>query len=237
MPAGRVVAIHQPNFLPWLGFFDKLARADVFVVLDTVALPRTGGHYANHVRLLVSGKPAWITVPLRRGADARARIDGALIAENGVWRRKIISTIRQNYGKARWFATVFPVIQECLSAETDRLRDYNLTGVVAIARLLGIDPGKIVLASALPVSGQSTALLAGIVRAVGGDVYLAGGGAGGYQDDAVFAAAGVAVRPQAFAHPAYPQPTAGEFVAGLSIVDALMHCGPQAVSAMLGRDG
>ena len=59
----RVVAIHQPNFLPWLGYFDKLARCDVFVLLDSVQFPKKSGTWMNRVQVLVSGEPAWITVP------------------------------------------------------------------------------------------------------------------------------------------------------------------------------
>jgi len=63
---GRVVAIHQPNFLPWLGYFDKLARADTFVLLDSVQFPKRNGTWMNRVKLLVGGEPGWITVPIVR---------------------------------------------------------------------------------------------------------------------------------------------------------------------------
>jgi hypothetical protein len=72
-----------------------------------------------------------------------------------------------------------------------------------------------------------------IVRAVGGDAYLAGQGAGGYQDDGIFTANGVAVRYQAYVHPVYRQSNVCEFVPGLSAIDALMNCGPEA-AAMVG---
>ncbi|WP_448208558.1 WbqC family protein [Azospirillum sp. sgz302134] len=233
--AGRcVVAIHQPNFLPWLGFFDKIARADIFVVLDNVALQRTGGNYTNHVRILMGGRPAWITVPVVRGEDARSRIDQARIAENGVWRRKLIRAIEQNYARTRCFAEVFPALLPLLETDTSGLRDFNLAGIRGLCAMMGVDAGKLVLASELPVEGRATDLLAGIVKAVGGTTYLVGGGAGGYQEDAVFAAAGIDVLRQDFVHPRYEQRGSENFVAGLSIVDALMNCGPAAVARMLG---
>ena len=70
-----LVAIHQPNFLPWLGFFDKLAKADRFIILDTVSLQLTGGNYTNRVQMLISGHPSWVTVPVARGRSARERIE------------------------------------------------------------------------------------------------------------------------------------------------------------------
>ena len=66
VPGQRLVAIHQPNFLPWLGYFDKLARADVFILLDTVQFPKKAGSWMNRARLLVGGEPSWITVPVVR---------------------------------------------------------------------------------------------------------------------------------------------------------------------------
>ncbi len=61
-----VVAIHQPNFLPWLGYFDKVAKSDVFVFLDSVQAPKTGGSWLNRVRLAMNGEARWVTAPIDR---------------------------------------------------------------------------------------------------------------------------------------------------------------------------
>lgn len=229
-----IVAIHQPNFLPWLGWFDKLARADVFVVLDNVALQRTGGAYTNRVEMLVSGKRAWLTVPVARGADARERISEARIVEATPWRRKMRRTIEQSYARAPFFDEVMAALDPLFESAEERLAAFNMTGVLSLARLVGLDTRKMVMASSLPVSGSGTDLLMAIVRAVGGDIYLCGGGAGGYQDDAKFAEAGLGLQYQNFRHPVYPQINASTFVPGLSIVDALMNCGGIGTARLLG---
>lgn len=228
-----IVAIHQPNFLPWLGYFDKLARADVFVVLDTVAAQQTGSSYTNRVEVLVGGKRSWLTVPIARGAEARRRIADLRVVDSSPWRRKIGATIEQSYARAPFFAAVMPMVQALLERPGDRLADFNLAALTTIAGLLRLDCRRIVLASTLDVPGAGTDLLIEIVRAVGGTTYLCGGGAGGYQDDAKFAAAGIALQYQNFRHPVYPQVNAGTFVAGLSVVDALMNCGDEGVSRLL----
>lgn len=219
----RLVAIHQPNFLPWLGYFDKLRQADVFVVLDNVALQRTGGNYTNRVRLLAGGKPVWVGVPVVRGSEARARIDQARIAEHGDWRRKIRRTISQEYGRTPGYAALAPQLDALLELRCG-LADFNMAGVRMLARALDIDDGGIVMASSLAVSGRATDLLVSIVEAVGGDAYLVGGGADGYQEDERFQQAGIAVRRQEFVHPVYPQ-GADTFTPGLSALDALMRLG------------
>jgi WbqC-like protein family len=228
-----IVAIHQPNFFPWLGYFQKLAVADCFILLDTVALPATGGHYGNRVQLLVQGRPAWVTAPLVRNATSRARIDSARFIAIGPWRRKILRTLEQNYATAPHFATIMPLAAALIATPTDSLRDFNLRAIHELSRCLSIDCSKIVLASTLGIEGKSTDLLVALVRAVGGQAYLMGGGASGYQDDAKFATAGIRVVAQNFRHPEYRQVRTPTFVPGLSILDALMNCGPREAASLL----
>jgi WbqC-like protein family len=224
------VAIHQPNFLPWLGYFDKMVRADVFVLLDNIALQKTGGNYTNRAQFLVGGAAHWLTVPVSRGTDARARVDQATIAEDGRWRRKIKTTLEQAYARAAYFGELMPRLKEVLDTPTDRLCEFNLAGVYFLAERLGVPQDKLRRASRLDVEGASTDLLISIVKAVGGTVYLCGAGARGYQDDEKFRAAGIEVEYQNFRPRAYPQGRREDFVPGLSAVDALMHCGDAAAS-------
>jgi hypothetical protein len=229
-----IVAIHQPNFLPWLGWFDKLARADVFVILDNVALQRTGSAYTNRVEMLVSGKRSWLTVPVARGADARERIGEARIIDATPWRRKMRRTIEQSYARAPFFREIMPSLDELFDTDEDRLAAFNMAGIANLARLIGLQGRRLVRASELDVSGSGTDLLIDIVRTLGGDTYLCGGGAGGYQDDAKFAQAGLTLEYQNFRQAPYPQVSSGAFVPGLSTVDALMNCGGSGTSRLLG---
>lgn len=229
----RIIAIHQPNFLPWLGYFDKLARCDVFVLLDTVQFPKKSGTWMNRVKLLVSGEPAWITVPIVRSYHGLRRVDEMEIDESRPWRRKLLQTIEQNYRRASHFEETMPLVTEIVEHDTALLADYNEAGVRRLAASVGLDAGKFTRASTLDTSGTATDLLIDITHKLGGDSYLAGGGAAGYQEDAKFAAAGVRLRYQAFEHPTYSQ-LADEPHSGLSIVDALMHCGADATARLLG---
>jgi WbqC-like protein family len=229
-----LVAIHQPNFLPWLGFFDKLAKADRFVILDTVALQLTGGNYTNRVRLLINGTASWVSVPVKRGRSARERIDIAKVAEVAGWRRTLKLSIQQSYSKAPYFGDTLPIIERVLDAETDSLCEMNMIGILAIAEALNLDTRKILRSSELACEGQGTELLANLVETVGGNAYLTGHGAGGYQDDAVFGQRGISVQYQRYQVPPYAQYRASEFVSGLSAIDALMNCGG-AAATLIGR--
>lgn len=208
-----LVACHQPNFLPWLGYFAKLAQADRFVLLDRVQFPRTSrGTYTNRVQLMIGGQPAWLTVPVvREGPQA---IGDVRIDDTQPWRRKAIRSIEQSYAKAPRFAEVMPLVRELLELDTDRIAHLNEE---AIRRLAPQDAHKLVRQSDLPtVDAAATDLLIGLVKAAGGDAYLSGDGADGYQEEPRYAAADLGFRLLGFTHPDTGAPP------GLSIVDALM---------------
>src|SRR5262245_57551917 len=93
----RLVALHQPNFFPWLGYFDKLVRADVFVVLDNVQCSKTGGTWSNRVRLLGGDAPRWITMPVVRAYSGVRLVREMQIDNEQPWRRKFLQTLRTYY--------------------------------------------------------------------------------------------------------------------------------------------
>jgi hypothetical protein len=237
-----LVAIHQPNFLPWLGWFDKLARAEILILLDTVPHQHTGSNYTNRVKILEHGEPRWITVPVVRGEEERSRIDRLRVAGNGGWRRKLRATIAQSYARAPFFDDAMRIIDSVLAAQTDRLCEINLIALRAIAVALGLRCECMLRASTLATEGAAmgaaeftgTDRLVALVRAVGGDAYLTGHGADGYQEDEKFAAAGIAVEYQRYAAPPYRQLRSGAFIPGLSSIDALMNLGGEAAS-LIGR--
>jgi len=228
-----LVAIHQPNFLPWLGFFDKIARADVFVLLDSVQFPKKGGTWTNRVRILVNGEPTWLTVPIDRAYHGTRTIrEMRLRDDDGRWRETALKTLRSAYGRAPYFDAVAPELAPLLLDPTAELAVYNERAIRRLCELLGLRT-PLVRSSELAAEGSGTNLLVALVRASGGDAYLAGGGAASYQEDEKFAAAGIELRFQAYAPPAYAQGT-DQHVPGLSAVDALMRVGPGDTRALLG---
>ncbi len=220
-----IVAIHQPNFFPWLGYFDKIARADVFILMDNVQFPKTGGTWLNRVQVLVQGQPAWVTMPIVRAYHGVRCVCEMRINNAFAWREKLLRTLSVNYGRAPFFEDVYPFLEKLINYSTDSLVAYNLNAIQALSREFGLGASKFLLGSSLFVNGQATDLLIAMVKAVGGSAYLAGGGAGGYQEDEKFALAGLELMYQKFDHPTYPQFRSEKFVAGLSIIDVLMNCG------------
>lgn len=221
---GLVVAIHQPNFFPWLGYFDKLRRADVFVVLDDAQIQKTGGSWPNRVSLLVAGKSSWITAPILRGSGVQT-IAETHFDESKSWREKMRRTLAAYYRALPATEETTVLVEAALGDPTTGVADFNQRCIERIAAALHIDTKKMVRASQLNVEGRATERLINLVRAVGGSTYLCGGGSSGYQEDALFAEAGIALRYQRFVHPTYAQEGGQPFVAGLSTLDALYRLG------------
>lgn len=220
-----LVAIHQPNFFPWLGYFDKVRRADIFVFLDAVDYPRSGsggmGSWVNRVRLNVQGEARWITCPVKR-MPLGSSIREAEIDDRQPWRTKLVKSLQANYGRANRFKAAMAELEPLIQMPEANLADYNIAVIGTIAKLLGVST-RFVRQSELAHEGQSTELLIRLTKSVHGSVYLAGGGAGGYQDDALFAASGVALAYQDYTPKPYGPPD--RFVPGLSVIDYLMHDG------------
>lgn len=231
----KIVAIHQPNFFPWLGFFDKLIRCDVFVLLDDVQFPKTGGTWMNRVKLLSNGSPIWVTAPIVRAYHGTRRISEIQINEATPWREKLVRTVYASYAQTPYFRELFQVFEPLILNSAHSLLEYNHFSIETMAGLFGIDTQKIVLGSSLNVSSHSTDMLVEMTRAVGGTAYLSGDGAGGYQEAEKFAQAGLALMFQNYTHPLYKQIRSEKFVAGLSVLDALFHVGLERVREILSR--
>jgi len=217
-----VCAIHQPNFFPWLGYFDKIRKADIFVFLDDVAYPKSGsgmGSWTNRVRLNVHGTPRWLGCPIRR-QPGPMKIRDARIDDDQPWRKKMLRTLEINYGRAPNFSGTMDLLRPLILQETENLAEFNKTVILAITAHLGLH-ARFVCQSGLATQGAATELLIEVTRAVGAGIYLCGGGAAEYQDDALFAQRGVVLRYQNFVEVSYG--SAGSFRPGLSVIDYLMN--------------
>src|SRR2546422_7550332 len=130
MSDNRLVAIHQPNFFPWLGYFNKIKSADLFLVLDNVQFPKKGGNWLNRVRLITNGQPAWITMPVVRAYHGLRRIDEIQIDDRAPWRSKFSKTVETNYRGAPFFDEVFPLLIQLVNDPTDSLAQFNLSAIM-----------------------------------------------------------------------------------------------------------
>lgn len=227
------VAIHQPNFFPWLGYFDKIRRADVFILLDDVQYQKTGGAWSNRVKVLINGEGRWLTAPIDRSYHGTRAINEILFSDSDDWRGKVLRTIQTAYGRAPYFPEVWRVIEPLIGSQVRNLAEFNVHAITVLAAAIGLDTSRFVRSSCIPTEAVATQRLIELTRSVGGARYLCGGGADGYQEDQAFAEAGLALVYQGFSPVAYPQFGSAEFVPGLSIIDAAMNVGWDGVRRLL----
>lgn len=232
-----VVAIHQPNFFPWSGYFDKIARADIFIFMDNVAYPKSGnsmGCWCNRVKILIQGKPAWIHCPVIRKHGAQI-IKDVQIDNRKPWKKIILKSLEYNYKKTPFFRECYPVFANLIEFRTDSLAEFNIRSIYGLCKILGIDINKFIVGSSLKCDAGSTDLLIEMTKAVGGSSYMCGGGASEYQEDEKFFNAGVKLIYQDFRHPEYSQGGLIKFAPGLSILDTLFWTGLSETSRLLGK--
>ena len=233
-----IVAAHQPHYLPWLGYLDKLAKSDVFVVMDD--LQYEAQNFQNRNRIKLNHGPCWLTVPLLRGAQTDRildkRIDNTGRGGRHHWQQRTWRTLVTHYGRAAHFARYAPALEDVYARRWDLLVELDLHMLELARGWLGIT-GPIVRASSLELAGQKTDRIVAMCRAVGATVYLSGrGGSAGYLDTERLARAGIATLWQRFSHPVYPQRYAGlGFVSYLGFLDALFNCGPAAALPAAGE--
>lgn len=217
-----IVGIHQPNFLPWLGYFYKMARSDRFVFLDNVAF--ANGSWTNRVQIKTVQGAQWLTVPVqKKGLSGHPIIE--VTANNRVdWRRKTLNTLETNYRPCPFYKQYAPGLAEILSKAGDNLADMNIRLIEYMAAQLGITTPT-TRSSTLKADGFATTRLIRITKEVGADTYLSGEGGKSYHDELAFHQANLKLTYLNFKPPTYRQ-AFGEFQPGLSVVDLLFNVGP-----------
>lgn len=224
-----ILAAHQPNYLPWCGYFYKMAHCDVFVILDDVQF--TKNSYQNRTRIKSPKGPVWLTQPVLHSGRAWQATDAVEFDGRADWRGKHIKTVAANYARSAHASDMFPVCRNWLGGSSPLLAETNTRIIRDVARLLGLGT-EIVLSSKLGVALTKADRLVEICRLLGARTYLSGQGARSYQEEEQFRAHGIGLLYSDFTPRKYPQ-LWGEFVPGLSILDALFNLGAPATAELL----
>jgi hypothetical protein len=222
-----IVAVHQPQYLPWLGYFDKINQADVFCFLDNVQYKKN--EWQNRNRIKTSQGWQWVTVPVFYRFPQK--IDEVTINNAVNWRRKHFQALITNYTKAPYFQEYINFFEDTYSRNWERLSDLNIYLVEKLCEKLNIQPGATALASKLSLREDPTDRLIDICLSLGGDTYLSGQAGLNYMHLERFKENGIKVLVQDFKHPEYPQ-CYGDFITHLSVVDLLFNYGSDSLQIL-----
>ena len=213
-----IVTIHQPDFLPWLGFFDRWEKSDIYIILDDAQFLRRGWHHRDKIKTKEGAK--WLTVPVIKKGRYHQLIREVEIDYSTDWRDKHLKTIEMNYKKAPNFEHCFNKLKDIYNKNHLILIDLNINLLQFVAEELGITT-SIAFASDYDVQKNSTQRLVDLVKSVSGTEYLTGLGSKDYLDESRFFKENIRVILHEFRHPVYKQ-LHGEYIPELSSLDYLM---------------
>ncbi|MBF0127493.1 MAG: WbqC family protein [Magnetococcales bacterium] len=226
--AMTTLAVLQPGYLPWLGFFDLLHRCDLFVIYDDVQFDKHGWRNRNRIRSATG--PLWLTVPVRHKGLGKPLILDIEIDPNTQWVKKHLGTLEQFYAKAPYVDHYLPEFKEALSRPWRMLVDMDLTMIQLMCYWLGLQR-TVYRSSELHIGGERSERLLRLCQHFSADRYLSGNAAKAYLNEALFAQHNVVVEWQNYQHPIYPQ-LHGNFIPYLSAMDLLFNVGPQSLSIL-----
>jgi len=215
----KTVVIHQPDFLPYLGFFHRLLSADKFVILDDVQFLRRGWHHRDKIKS--QNGETWLTVGLKKTSQ-NSKINEMQL-NNESWRENHLNLISQNYKKAIYFDEIYPYLHDLYLGTYTALIDFNVAGIKMLMKLFSINIG-LSYSSEHSLISKSNQLLVDILTNENSTHYLSGTGAQDYFEEKPFIEKDIKVIWQEFTHPIYPQ-LYGGFIPNLSSIDLLFNCG------------
>ena len=223
------VGIHQPHYFPWMGYFDKMAKSDTFILLDDVQLEKGSYMYRNRI-INAQGKVVYLTISGDKHGFLERSYREIESSNAALWLAKHEAELKRAYGESPCFNKVWPLLEDLFRTEEKTICAYCIRSILRLKELLEI-PTKILLQSELPgeVTGRKNDLVLGLCKLVGADAYLSGNGARKYTDENSFSEAGIKLSYQQFTPPVYLQLHTEEFVPGLSLLDMLFNCGPETV--------
>ena len=221
------VSIHQPDFFPWLGFFHKVSQSDRFVVFEHVQAPR-GKSWLSRNRILLNGSPFWLTLPVRR--EGLQAIKDLNIDYSSNFERKHLGTIKQAYGKARFFDEVYPIVADLYSKRPKKVMEFNLNVIREFCGRLRLNAEFVyssVLVNEVPALSNmaSNELVLELCVSAGGTSYVSGTGCIDFIKPNAFFAQGIEFWFQDFNGVEYTQCQDGPFIPNMSVLDALFSLG------------
>lgn len=219
--------ILQPSYIPWRGYFDQIARADIFVFYDCVQYDRRGWRNRNQIKTPTGNQ--WLTIPvLSKGSRAEGiSIKDVRINWDRRWNNSHWETLRRAYSKAPFFDRYSELLQGFFAQSPETLADFTCSLTIALAAELSINNTSFVRSSDLPALGTKTDRLLSILKHLGATHYISGPSAKGYLDEEALREAGISLEYMNYHYSEYPQ-LHPPYEPNVSILDLLFMTGADA---------
>ena len=216
----NITSIHQPDFIPYFGFFNKINKSDIYVVMDNVQLSKSGWTHRDKIK--TSKEVSWITIPIKN-IKKKQLIKDCLIDHDINWKKKHINMISENYKNSKFINEGIEIINDLYKLNTNYLFEFNFNIINKLFEIFKINV-DIKLLSQINVDGDKSELLIKILKKINSNLYLSGDGAKNFIDIDLFRYNNIEIIFNNFKHPIYEQIN-GNFVKNLSILDIILNCG------------
>ena len=221
-----IISVHQPQYVPWLGYFDKIYKSDIFVYLDDVQYKHR--EFQNRNKIRTKDGPLWLTVPVIYSGQGRQPICDVVIDNSSRWNEKHLKSLEAWYAHAPYFKEHHNFFTELYEKNWEKLGEFNIHIIEYMLKQFGVNK-QILFESQLGITTQKTDRIVDICRKLKADAYLSGSGGRDYLEEAKFTEAGIKLVYQEFKHPVYKQQfCSGEadFMPFMSGIDLLFNEGP-----------
>jgi len=227
------VAMMQPTFLPWQGYFELIYKADCFIFLDDFQFSVQSFHQRNRLFVNVD-QVDWYTVPVKKANAFGCSLNNTKFDESRNWRKKLVKRLQQNYSKTPFYNDIYPLISKIIIDQVDDLSTLNIKLIKAIVKLFEWDVEWRV-SSGLPTNTKRSERVLELLHWCNASRYYAAAGSAEYmKEDDVFPIANLEVLFQRFQIESYPQKnSSNEFIPNLSVVDALFNIGPAETARLI----
>jgi len=226
-----ICTIHQPNYLPYLGFFEKAYNSDIFVLYDTTQFKKND--WQNRNKLCCNNGWQWISLPIlhdfgQKIFEVKIKDPRKSLAKN--WR-----SIKVTYGRAPYFKKFAPKYEEIFNSEIELISELNSSIILTAAEQLGLKTKFIKSSQLPPINTTSTQALIDINRHVNADTYISGAEGINYLDMDLWNSSGLKIIFQKYSHPVYWQFNSPEFQPYMNILDLIFNCGNESLDILLGN--
>jgi hypothetical protein len=216
----KIIAIHQPNYIPWLGYFYKIYQSDIFIFLDDAQFSNQGMH--NYTYIKTKAGSFRLKYPVQQSLGDKI-MDVHSKNELG-WKEKHLSVLESNYGKASYFKPVYNEYRELLlDGNFENIADMNIAIIKFFCQKLGIS-AEYIKSSELNLLPSKTEKIISICKMLSGTIYYSGTGAKAYQTEEEFSSHGIELRYSVFKPFQYVQQWDG-FQSNVTALDFFMNCG------------
>lgn len=231
-----VLSVHQPQYIPWLGYFDKIDKSDCFVFLDNVQYKVR--EYQNRNKIRIKDGWIWLTIPVTSKGMGRQKISEIKIDNESEWQKKHLRSFESWYGQAKFFKKYHNFFENAYSIKWEKLMDLNIHIIKYLLKELKIET-PLYYESRVGTTSQGTDRIIEICTKLKGSTYLSGIGGKDYLEEEKFSQAGIKLEYQKFNHPTYNQlytPTDNSFIPFMSVLDLLFNEGEESINILRGAN-